>query len=470
MMFGRNRLIRTGREIGPETVTEIPKTPLKVSGYNELAAFTPTNPSYTFGMHKAVDGYYYFCGMSPYILLQFRDPFFYKYDPVTNKIVQKFKLVVGVDSYDSHRLATIASDSDGHIYTVFEELVTGGTSGSHGSPVRLYKTTVAGDLSTLTLLQTFTGRWSYPSILVDGTNVFISARGSTHTVNFIRGQYWYWQSTNGGTSFGSPVKLYDSGDEDTEVAYCWLQHDYTTNNIHIVLNERNNTLSNWTGVCHIRGTFGSDVWRNQGNTFSKNVSSAGSLTRSEWFTNCVILNSPNHTTTAVNHEGGVCKSNGDIKILVSVQTLTGETFDGNPETELDELRWYYWNGSAWTYENVDIPAGTITFYWAYQRWWHVLNNDTTYDEILFIDSTANNNVYIKRSADNFATETDHLVLPGNGAYRLGSITVNSEDESDRRILLTNTRGNLFNWAAETRLDFSDLFMLSPYEFTKYSNA
>lgn len=463
-MSGRRRAL--GQGTGTYVTSAVPMTPLHVSGYNELAAFTPTNPSYTFGMHKAVDGYYYFSGMAIAILLQNRDPFFYKYDPVANKIVQKVKLPIGIASTDSHRLATIASDSSGHIYAVFEKLIAAGT---HGTDVFLYKTTVAGDLSTLALLQTFTGRWTYPSIIVDGSNVFICARGGTSTVTFVRGQYWYWRSSNGGTSFGSPVCLYDSSDEDTEVAYCWLQYDYVTSNVHIVLNERNNTLNNWTFVAHVRGTITSDVWTNQAGTFSKNVSSSGALTRTEWFDNCLILNSPNYSTTAVNHEGGVCKTGGAIKILVSVQTLTGNTYIGNPETELDELRWYYWNGSAWTYENVDITGTPTVFYWAYQRWWHVLNNNTTYDEVLFIDSTASNNVYIKRSTDNFATQTDKLILPGNSKWRLGAITVNSANESDRVILLTNTRGDIFEIDAEGREDYSDLLVLFPYEFAKYSS-
>lgn len=464
-MFGRNRLIRTGREIGPKTITAIPKEPLNVPGVGELAAFTPTNPSYTFGLTKCdADSHYYFCGMAPYILNAWRDPYIYKYNPVTNKIVQKRRISVLINSVDSHRLACIATDSSGHIYVVFEELIDGGT---HGSPVRLYKTTVAGDLNTLALLQTFSGRWTYPTILIDGSNVFISARGSTGA-SFIRGQYWYWKSTNSGTSFGSPVKLYDSDNEDDEVAYCWLQYDYTTSNIHVILNERNNTISNWTFVAHMRGTMNSNVWTNQSGSFSKNVSSSGALTRAEWVANGMVYESNNYSTQTVNHEGGVCKSDGSIKIMVSVQTPTGVTYEGNPETELDELRWYYWNGSSWAYNTVDLPATPIQFYWAYERWWHVVNNDTAYDEIIFMDPTSNNDVYIKRSTDNFATETDKLILPGNGKWRMGAITVNSTNESDRVLLFTNTQGDPFQINSETRLDYSNLLVLFPYEFSKYS--
>ncbi len=209
------------------------------------------------------------------------------------------------------------------------------------------------------------------------------------------------------------------------------------------------------------------MWQNQAGTFSKNVSSAGALTRTEWYTNCLVLDSPNYSTKAVNHEGGVCKSDGSIKILASIQTLTGNTYVGNPETSLDELRWYYWTGSAWAYHNVTIPAGPTTFYWAYQRMWIVVNNNTTYDEVLYIDKTASNNVYLKRSTDNFNTQTSKLILPGNSKWRLGSITVNSVDESDKVFVLTNTNGDPFEIDNEDRSDYSDLLVLFPYPYANY---
>jgi hypothetical protein len=342
-------------------------------------------------------------------------------------------------------------DSSGNLYVVCEKLHT--TEG-HGADILLYKTSTPGDISTLTLIKTLTGRWSYPNILVSGTNVFISARGSTNTTNFIRGQQWYYNSTDNGANFGAAVQLYDSPDEDENVSYMWLQHDYT-GGINIILNERDNVLGNWTFISFIKGTFNSNVWTNAGGTFSKNVSSSGFITRAEFIADCLVIDSPNHTTISVNHAGGCKKSDGSLRMLVAVQTLTGNDFEGNPETEIDEIRMYSFAAGSWSYNNVTIPSGMI-LYWAYQHYILYLNqDDEDLDQILFIDPTNDNDVNILSSDDAFATQTSVLKLVGNTRWRLGTVSRNTTD-LDRLIVLVDTIGDLFEITAETPLDFSNI--------------
>ena len=222
----------------------------------------------------------------------------------------------------------------GHLYVVVEQLHA--TEG-HGSNILLYKTTVAGNITSLALLSTLTGRWAYPNVRVSGSNVFIVARGSTHTTNFIRGQQSaLYNSTNSGVSFGSAVSLVRfNPDQSANVAYMWMQHDYN-GGISFVLNERDNVLGNWTFVAFIKGAFNSNVWTNADATFSKNVSSSGFITRAEFLSDCLVVESTDYDTIAVNHAGGCTKTDGSIRVAVTIQTLTGDDFEGNPETTMDE--------------------------------------------------------------------------------------------------------------------------------------
>lgn len=434
------------------TVSASPNYPVTFEGINKVASFTPTNPDYTWScVYDSVNDVFYY-GVMAITALQ-RDPWIVKFSKKENRILQVYRIQIGLTPFnaDTHRVPNMDVGSDGKLHVVCELLHT--TEG-HGSSILYYKMGTAGDLTTLTLTQTLTGRWSYPNVLVSGSNVFISARGSTNTGTFIRGQQWYYNSTNGGTSFGSAVKLYQSPDEDI-VAYMWLQHDYS-GGINIILNERDNVLGNWTFVSFIKGTFNSNVWTNAGGTFSKNVSSSGYITRAEMRSDCMVVDSTDHNTIAVNHAGGCKKSDGTLRVAVVVQTLTGNDFEGNPETEIDEFRIYYFAAGSWTYGNVTIPAG-MTVYWAYQHYLLYFNQDGSGDEVIFIDPTNNNNVYIIRSTDNFATQTSTLKLVGNDRWRLGTISRNSTNP--RLIVLVDTLGDLFEITAETALDYSNIIAL-----------
>lgn len=437
-------------------ITQAPKTLQKIEGFNAISSFTPTNPAYTWSAVLNNDGKVYFGVMAKNI--NFRDPLVYKFSRTLNLREVGYRVTVGVQplNADTHRVPNFDVDSSGNIWMVCELLSA--TEG-HGTDVLVYKTSTPYDITTLTLNNTLTGSWTYPFIKISGSNIFISARGDPGS-GFSRKSQWYWNSTNGGSSFGSPVELYDSGDED-KVAYCWAQHDFS-GGICIVLNERDNVLGNWTFVSLVKGSFNNNVWSNAGGTVTKNVSSVAAFTRTEMMTDNLVMQSSDFNTVAVNHEGGYIKSDGSIKMLVSVQTLTGNDFEGNPETELDELRFYNFSGGSWSFENVTIPGSTITFYWAYQRYWCYMPNDDVYDDILFIDPTSDNDVYLKRSTDNFATETQRLQLEGNGKYRLGTYAFNVPGIADYFVVLVSTEGDLFEITDETVLDYSNLFLFQNF--------
>lgn len=442
---------------GPANAT--PYTPGQVDfkGNAKLSSFITCNPFYTHTVLKNTDGKFYFACQGKENLT--RDVFTFKYDPTTNRIEQTIRTTIsGVVTFDIHRQATLANDASGNIYMVAEDLQTPG-NGGHASDIEVYKTSTPGNLSTLANISTINGRLSYAHIYNDGTRIFVFARGTTLNT-FIRGQYWMFVSTNGGATFSAGTKIYDSGDEQKVAYFQRLQsHD---GNLYLSLNERDNDDFNYKYIAVIKSTDNGVTWTNLAGTFSKVPGVAGAITRTEMRTNCMVYDSPNPTVLAVCFDGGVVKSDGTVKLLISTQTLTGESIPetGVEEVILEELRFYVYSGGAWSFQNVDIPED-MTFYWASDKPYRYMNNNAAYDDIVFIDHFQDRDVYIKHSTNNFATQTDTKILDGTGhSYRCGDAAFNAEDEDDYFLVLCDPHGDPDNMAdGDNDGDYSDLTLL-----------
>lgn len=425
------------------------------NGSTKLAAFMPVNPFFTFTCIKS-NGKFYFGAMG--LEAQLRNPFMYRYDPATNTVDQELEVnISGVVTYDIHRIPTIAQDDQKRIYMVAEELQTP-AGGGHSAPIRVYRTSTPGDVSTFTHIGTIPNRYAYPHIFIDKNSlVYVFARG-TNSAAFIRGQYWMHKSTNGGVTFTS-TKIYDSGDEQ-KVAYFQRLHDYN-DNLYLILNERNNDDNNYTYVAIIKSVDGGTTWTNMSGSFSKNVVSSGALTRSEMRTNCMIYETPTPLTNAVNFEGGVVKRDGTVKVLISLQTPTGVDVPttGVEEVELDELRFYVYN-AGWTFKNVDIPADMV-FYWAADKPTRYVNSSQSYDDIIIINVDTRD-VSVARSTDNFDTQTDTQILDGTGHnYRMGDIAFNAESEEDYLFIIADPVGDPLLWQNESTTNYTNLLIYRP---------
>lgn len=415
---------------------------IKINGLNKLSSFVAVNPFYTYTAVKNTDGNFFFSAMGR--IDKRRDPYVFRFNPTTKKVDQERRLALAtVETRDVHRTSTFTNDASGNILMASE--IPNPSTGGHGYYIKIHKTTTPGDITTFTNTATITGRWSYPLIYNNGSKVFVSARGTTLST-FIRGQYWYCTSADGGETFGSMIKLYDSGNEQ-KVAYFQRIHDFTNGTTYMSLNERDNDATNYTFLAVVKTT-DFITWSNVQGTFSKNVVSNGAITRAEMLANCLVFQSPSPTTIAVNFEGGVVKSDGQIRILVSIQTLTPNDItdpvlnagSGIREVELDELRFYTYNG-GWTYNNVQIPDN-MRFYWATDKPIQYLNNNEAFDDIIFIDHTQSRDVYIKRSLDKFATTVNIKKLNGLGTkYRLGSCAYNVSKTEDNIIVLCDPVGD-----------------------------
>jgi len=428
-----------------------------INGSTKLAAFMPVNPFFTFTCVKS-NGKYFFGAMG--LEAQLRNPYVYRYNPANNTVEQEYTFTVsGADTYDIHRVPTFTEDDQKNIWMVAEELLP--ASGGHSTPLRVYKTSTPGDITTLTNIATISNRYAYPHIYIDRNSiVYIFARG-TNSGAFIRGQYWMHKSINKGLTFSS-TKIYDSGDEQ-KVAYFQRIHDYSDNGLYLVLNERDNDNFNYKYVAIVKSMDGGTTWTNMSGSFSKNVVSSGALTRSEMRTNCMLFeNTPADNNKGVCYEGGVVKSDGTIKILLSPQTKTGNSIPttGIEEIRLDELRFYIYSGGSWTYNNVNIPSN-MTFYWAGDKPTRYINGNKNYDDLVVIDVTTRN-VYKYRSTNNFASQTSTLLLNGSGHnYRMGDIPFNATNEDDYLLIIADPVGDPLIWQGEGTTNYTNLVLLRP---------
>lgn len=426
-----------------------------IDGENKLSSFEALNPTYGFSCLKNTDGKYYFCARGRTSVN--RDLYAYRYNPVTNTIEQEFRIVVGVVTWDTHRGASIVHDTDGHLYVCFELLRTP-ANGLHGSDTLIYKTTVAYDVTTLSLLTTLTGRYSYQTIALSGNNVTVAARGTSNTVNFIRDIYEYYDSTDLAVTFGSPIELFNSQDTNKPV-YVQRIHDYNGTHDYLIWSERDNNLSNWLFVALFKRTLNSSTWMNFAETTSKDVVATSSIKRSER-TPYLIEATTDDNLIAVNFEGGVVKSDGSIKLIISLGQKTGTVIEGNPETKLIAIKFYTFTAGNWVFNYVQIPPG-ITYVRANERIFQYINNDEAFDDILFIDKKKNHDVWLFRSTDYFATQVNHKITDGNGNYSMGGFPFNITSVEDYLYILNIPHGNIYADDDETAADWSDLFIIKP---------
>lgn len=426
---------------------------LTVDGENKLASFKPIDPFFTFSCLKNSDNKYYFAGMGRTDVG--RDPFVYKYNPATNQIEQEFRVEMGaVNNFDTHRKPALNIDGSGNLFLVAETLQP--EVNGHGTNLEVYKTTTPYDITTLELLATITGRYAYPAIHVSGSNVYVTARGSDDTVNFIRDEFWLYKSSDGGATFDAGRPIYDSGDPQ-KVAYFQRVHDYS-GNLYYLLNERDNDLQNWRYIALIKSLDGGVTFSNASGSFSKNIDSSGPITRAEMVANCLIQGSPDINNIASCFEGGVVKSNGDIKLIHSLQSLTGNVINGNPEIVYDQLRFINITAGVVSYNQVTIPVD-LQCYWAYERPIQYINSDESFDDIAFVDFTDNHTVKILRSVDDFATQTTKVKVEGNDNYIFGQGAFNVADADDYLLVIVDPQGITTSGASESLGDYSNLLVL-----------
>lgn len=338
-------------------------------------------------------------------------------------------------AYDSHLKPVIAFDDSGHLLVSREKGANSTTtSNGHNTDQLLYKTTVVGDLSTLTLINTNTGYWSYQILWNNDNGVFIGSRGDASVEEL--DAFNISISTDGGLNF-TDYEVYDTGLNGGGRAYTSAVHNYDNDDLIVVHNQRSSVTSTFVALYVLKSSDGIN-WGNFQDTFTKNVDTSTSITQAELDANCLVWEGAT-ADDAINFEGGNYKD-GKIRLLISRSLRDDVIESGNAYQTYQELRLYTYDG-GWTYTDVSDIIYPYYGLWAIEKivslaW------DGVYDYIYVVDRDSTpHKVYEHKSINLFQTYTTTLVQETAGNFYFGSHTYNAETNSDRLLVLLDVQGD-----------------------------
>jgi hypothetical protein len=419
-----------------------------LDGSEKFSGFKAMDPGFNFMMGKnPVDGHYYFTVLGRGGGSVNRNQFVYKLDYDSLEILQEYEISNTLtSSYDSHLKSVINFDDSGNILVAFEKGDnSSGLSDGHNTEFLLYKTTTAGDLTTLTLVKEIAGYFSYPKLWIEGDTYISNVRGSVSALNLSKSTIL--KSLDAGVTW-IEYNIIDLASTDYR-AYTFSIDSLDTGELILILNVRNEIEGSFESLSVLKSTDGI-TWSNWEGTFSKNTNTAGPLTHAEVEANMLVWKI-DPSIEAVNFEGGIVK-NGEIKLLATRSTTTNVIVSGNTQQELEELRLYSFS-SGWVFEDLSkILPTNFLFVWGLERIMQYVSGLDN-DNIFFLDRTNTNDCKLFKysSNDGFITYNKELVYSDAGEYYYGSNAFNVLDESHLIALTVGGDVNDLNSTSNLRI-------------------
>lgn len=422
-----------------------------------ISEYKPFDPFYTYGCGKnPVDGYFYFATMGKGGPPANRDHYIFKYDKASNSILQEINIPKSVDitsSYDVHPIPVVNFDANGHIYMTVEKCKNStGWSDGHVTDVLIYKTSIAGDLSSMVLWQTIVSQSSYPKLFIDGTTYYCQVRGLNDS--FSNRDASIKKSTDSGATWTQYIMATLTGTPTVPITrpYTNTIMNFDNSTITLAMNIRNEAEASMESLNYMQSSDGIN-WSNAGGTFIKNVSSSGALSLAEINANMSIW-AVDPSLYQVCFEGG-CVRGGVIKILASKSDITGVTTEGNSENIYTELRFYTFKNGAWSYEDVsELLVPNYLHFWAYERTLQYIPS-LEEDCIVVLDRTDLNNVKLHsyKSTNDFISYQKKLIFKEAGNYYYGTSSFNSTNTEEQIVILNDIQGsyNDYNSSSNFRI-------------------
>jgi hypothetical protein len=424
-----------------------------VSGSNFISEFKPLSFfSFAHSVFNASDGYLYFAVLSKGGSPHNRDHYVFKYNKTTHAVVSSFEVPksAGItSSYDTHPIPVITEDAAGQIYMIVEKGANStGWSDGHETDCLIYKTTSAGDLSTMVLWKTLAGEYSYPSLYIDGANYYMMARGR-RTIN---------------AKYITVEKSTDTGATWTEIGVHVASGNYIPYSTKLesddgliwrVIHQRADVHGTFTEIDVIKSADGV-TWSNAQGTWSKDVVTNGAITSAELQANCRVDYVGSESAISVFFEGGKVEG-GVIKLLVSFNDVDGGIIDGNVATVPDRLYLYTVSAGVWDFEDLSslLPAVPLKAVLAFGSFTNY-NRTSTSEHITIIDRSEQLKTVVREfsSTDGFATHTERVLMTGTFNLYMGSSAANFED--GKFVILFNTIGSYNNATQYSDLKIIDL--------------
>lgn len=401
--------------------------------------FKPLDPFYSYQIgYNHIDGFWYFSSGMTGGAPNNRASTIYKVNS-NLQIVESYKLQLSneiTSAYDSHPVTTINFDSIGNIYFCREKGKNStGDSNGHNTDILLYKLNQGEKLSSISLIKTIPGIYSYPTLNIYDNTIYITARGSSTVAALDK--YDVCKSTDGGITF-STYNVINTALGNSARAYATTLYNYDNNDLVLALNIRNDVLDAFESIHVLRSSDGI-TWRNAENTFSKNVSLNGALTMSELNSNYLVWKKANDSY-AILLEGGVVKE-GKIQLLLSNSLVSQISINNNIYQTFENLRFYTCDGSGWIYKDLTQILPKYLYLGAVERtilfcW----DNSTNY--IYILDKTTPTYSLTEYcSNNNFNNYTKNKVDELNGNWYIGSHVFNAHTNKQRLLILNDIQGS-----------------------------
>jgi len=410
----------------------------------------PLDPFYTFmAGYNTIDGYHYFVMQEHGGIPNNRANHVYKFDINSMSIIQDYIIPVDAgitETYDTHPKGVIDFDSNGHIYILQERGDDSvDTASGHDTDWLLYKTTTPGDITTLTLLKTIVGYWSYPILQVNSlSSIFLGGRGRSVGVTLDR---WTIQVSNDAGANFNEYEVIDTGLGGEARAYVQRVANYYNNDIILALNPRRDSEGAFFAVYIIRSSDGI-TWTNWQQTFSKNVNSSGAISMAELDANCLIVEQED-TDHVYDFDGGVFRGN-ELKLLITRASKEAVLPSGFAYETPIEFRIYTYS-SGWNYTALPEITPNYRHIWARERCWS-LSSDGSTDYIYVIDNNDTNYPFYEyKSNNNFLTYSIRKLTNFDNKIYYGSHIFNCPSLDKRLLILIDVQGDFTDLDADSNL-------------------
>ena len=273
------------------------------------------------------------------------------YDHDTEELSSSFGVGVGtLGATDPHGHGALIVADDGHIIVIHEQL-RNTSSSAHNGPYQIKRSNEPEDPSSgFTLVHTTGFGNAYPKIWkTDNGDLFVSSRyGSDYFYDHYR--IMLYKSTDNGLTWdaGTIIVNFDGPNPNDYWAYHGRIVQSDSNGINLVVNRVDrNPGYGYRDVYYLRSEDG-ETWTNIDNSYTKNISTQGSLNSTEMDNYFLVEHSDNPAGMKSICAGCVSSSNNIY--LIQVDGIRGQT---------EPYDWYftYWEDNEW--QRIEIPHNNV---------------------------------------------------------------------------------------------------------------
>lgn len=229
--------------------------------------------------------------------------------------------------FDNHGAPSVTDNAAGDTLPLSED--------QHDTPLYVRRA-IGRNIKNVQALSIVPNNQSYPAPSRIGNDIFVFSRGSGANRDIIT------KSTDGGATWGTSYQVVQSETSLPNLHRLYFRNIYHPTKLIYFILLREEISGLFSKIYYIESTDGV-TFRNINNTFSKNIVSSGTITRSELDNNCYVLGAIGGT---------------DVWLKCAMWTSAGICGYTNHAT--NNYQFFYHNGSSWVTKPLPLPLYTPT--------------------------------------------------------------------------------------------------------------